>query len=305
MQRIITVLVCWGIAWTAAVQGQPAVQPAVQPAGLQQVWTVGEGLRAPESVCLDPVSGLLFLSNIGDGGGATKDGDGWIAKLSADGRVLQNHWVTGLDAPKGLRTFEGTLYISDIDRVVAVDVATGKISRVVAIPEAKFLNDLACGADGTVYVSDLAASRIWMVRGEAATVFAEGPQLEHPNGLLVDGEHLIVGGWGRELQADFSTREAGRLLKISLRTREVSAVTPNPTGHLDGIERDGAGGYLVTDWMDGRLLQIAADGRVRVVQQFAKGLADHAVLNEQRLLILPQMMDNRLTAFRWPVAGSR
>ena len=45
------------------------------------VWEISEGLKAPESAYLDEPSGLLFLSQIGEGGGAGKDGDGWISKL--------------------------------------------------------------------------------------------------------------------------------------------------------------------------------------------------------------------------------
>ena len=68
-----------------------------------------------------------------------KDGDGWISKLTLDGKMAKNKWVTGLNAPKGLRSHDGTLWISDIDRVVAVDIESGKVVQKPSIsPEQSF-----------------------------------------------------------------------------------------------------------------------------------------------------------------------
>ena len=67
------------------------------------VWEVAEGIQTPESVCYDPTSKVLFVSNIGTGGPTGKDGDGFISQLGLDGKVLALKWVTGLDAPKGMR----------------------------------------------------------------------------------------------------------------------------------------------------------------------------------------------------------
>jgi sugar lactone lactonase YvrE len=123
-------------------------------------WTISEGIQTPESVYFDSDSGFLFLSQIGEGGGNGKDGDGWISKLSTDGKVIENKWVTGLNAPKGLRSHGGTLWVADIDRLVAIDIASGKISKEVPVPGAEFLNDVACDEEGTVYVSDLLTRKI-------------------------------------------------------------------------------------------------------------------------------------------------
>lgn len=128
------------------------------------VWTITEGIKKPESVYYDADSGFLFLSQIGEGTPADKDGDGWISKLSTDGKVIENKWVTGLNAPKGLRSHGGTLWVSDIDRLVAVDIEKGEISKEVPVPNSKFLNDVACDEEGTVYVSDLLDHKIYSYR---------------------------------------------------------------------------------------------------------------------------------------------
>ena len=65
------------------------------------------------------------------------------------------------------------------------------------IDGAQFLNDLATAPDGTVYVSDSAALKIFEVRNGKASVFVEGGDVvEQPNGLLVDGTRLILGTIG-------------------------------------------------------------------------------------------------------------
>ncbi len=133
------------------IQAQPpAADERAEPGTkMPEKWKVTTGLKAPESVYVEPGTGDLFLSCIGEGGGDGKDGDGWIMRLSHDGKVLSEKWFTGLNSPKGLRSHGSILYVSDFDRVVGIDLATAKQVSETLIPESKFLNDLACGPDGT------------------------------------------------------------------------------------------------------------------------------------------------------------
>ena len=66
----------------------------------------------------------------------------------------------------------------------------------------------------------------------------------------------------------------------------------------DGVEIDGKGGFIVTDWVNGKLFHITSTGAVTILQEYEKGVADHAYLPKKRLLLLPHMMNNTLTAFR-------
>lgn len=262
------------------------------------VWQITEGLKAPESAYVDPESGLLFLSQIGEGGGKGKDGDGWISKLSVEGKMIKNKWLTGLNAPKGLRSHGGTLWVSDIDQIVAIDIAAGKISKRVAIEGAQFLNDVATGPDGSVYVSDMAASVIYRRQDGRTSVFAKGAQIEHPNGLLVHKGKLIIGGWGQALQDDFSTKVPGRLQAIHLKNNLHEVISKAPTGNLDGVEADGKGGFIVTDWRAGKVFRISKRGKAKLLMEFPRGSADHAYLVDRKWLILPEMLENKLTAFQ-------
>jgi len=71
-------------------------------------------------------------------------------------------------------------------------------------------------------VSDMMDNKIIAIKDGKVTVFAEGEQLEHPNGLFVDGDRLIVGGWGsgtgRTLRSIFCASAAsGSKLKIPVK----------------------------------------------------------------------------------------
>jgi sugar lactone lactonase YvrE len=282
-------------AETSADKPAPAETPSAEP--FPVVWTLSEGVVAPESTYLDQESGFLFVSQIGEGGGMGKDGDGWISKLTPEGKVIQAKWATGLNAPKGLRSTGQTLWVADIDRILAFSIESGKQVTAVKVPGAKFLNDLACAADGTVYVSDMIAGKIYQYKDDKLSVLIEGDQVGHPNGLLIQKGKLIIAGWGQDIQDDFSTKKLGRLLSLDLKSGKITPITPQPTGNLDGVESDGAGGFVVTDWIAGRVMHITAAGKSRVLATFPKGAADHAYLPDKKWLILPEMLENRISAF--------
>lgn len=263
---------------------------APEPEASPDLWEVSEGLQAPESVYFDAGSGFLFVSQVGDGGPTGEDGDGRIAKLSTDGKVIDGKWITELNAPKGLRSHGGRLWVSDIDRIVGIDIEKGEIVETVDIDGAEFLNDVACGADGAVYVSDMTTGKIHRYADGEVSVFAEGAELENPNGLLVDGDRLIVAAWG-------SDDKPGRLFALDLKTAAKTLITQQPTGQLDGVEADGSGGYIVTDWMEGKVLRIAGDGTTKTILELERGTADLAYLADKSILILPRMLENKVTAF--------
>jgi hypothetical protein len=112
----------------------------------------------------------------------------------------------------------------------------------------------------------------------------------------VDGNRLVVAAWGKP-EPDFSTKVPGRLYALDLATKAKTLITREPTGNLDGLERDGAGGFVVTDWVAGKVLQIGGNGATRTLLTFKNGTADHAYLPDRKLLVLPHMAENRVAAY--------
>jgi len=256
---------------------------------------VTDGVDAPASVYIDAPSGLIFVSIIG-GMPGDRDRNGRIMKLTPDGKVVSAAWVTGLNAPKGLRSYKGTLWTADIDEVVGIDIATGRVASKLKIDGAQFLNDVAVGDDGTVYVSDTMLSKIYAVKEGKATVFAEGDDIEYPNGLLVDGDRLIVAGWGKP-EADFTTKVPGRLFALDLKTKKKTLITPKPFGNIDGLELDGRGGYIITDYQKGLLVHVTSSGETRTLKEFKPGTADLAFVPGRNIAIIPHMNENKIVAY--------
>ena len=257
-------------------------------------WTATEGIKTPESVVYDEASGFVFTSQI-NGAPDGRDGNGTIAKLNGDGSVAKADFVTGLNAPKGLRVCDGTLWTADLNEVITIDTMSGAIKSRVAIPDAMFLNDVACSG-ATAYVTDMMANKIYRVANGAATVVAEG-ELEFPNGLLVEGERLIVGGWGSQPKADFTTDVPGHIYAYDLGSKQKTLITKSPLGNLDGLESDGRGGYIVTDYIKGKLFHVSAAGEAREIRQFKPGAADIGFVQASKIVLVPHMNENQVAAY--------
>jgi sugar lactone lactonase YvrE len=275
------------VAVTLAVLLAQAPSPAVP------LWSVREGVDSPESVYYDAASGFVFSSQIG-GDAAAKDGNGRIVKLTLDGKIVDTNWITGLNAPKGMRAFRGTLWVADIDEIVSIDIAAGKIvSRVKT--DAKFLNDLATAPDGAVYATDSFQNRVYVVRNGAASVFVESPKLELPNGILVDGNKLIVATDGRQGRGGGGT--PGSLFAVDIASREITQITTQSIGTPDGLESDGRGGYIVADVGGGRIFQVSASGEARQIRQLDRQPADISYVPSRKLLLVPHLGLNRVSAY--------
>jgi outer membrane protein assembly factor BamB len=260
-----------------------------------EVWAA-VGFKNPESVLYDPARDIFYVSNV-NGAPTDKDGAGHISKLSADGAVLEAEWVTGLDAPKGLVMRGDQLFVPDIDRLVAIDIDTGKIAGTWNAEGAKFLNDPAVGDDGRVFVSDMLTNSIYVLDGDSLSLWLQDEALQHPNGLRIEAGRLLIAPWGKDLQDDFSTKVPGHLIAVDLASKKISTVgSGTPVGNLDGLESDGQGNWLVTDWVAGALYRIKADGSFENLVDLNQGSADLEVIEKDGMAVIPMMMDNTVVA---------
>ena len=262
-----------------------------------EVWSL-DGFQAPESVLLDRERNVLYVSNIA-GAPNEKNGAGFISKATPDGTMLESKWVSGLNAPKGLAQQGNTLYVSDVDRLVAIDVEAGEINGTWAAEGAQFLNDVAVDDTGRVFVSDMMTNRIYVLEDQAMSVFTKGAELLHPNGLHIEDGTLTVAAWGQNIKDDFTTETPGHLLTVDLKSKKVTPAGPGkPIGNLDGLEPDGSGGWLATDWIAGALYRIDANGNATQLLDLNQGSADLEFIQAEKLAIIPMMMDGKIVAHR-------
>jgi sugar lactone lactonase YvrE len=269
--------------------------PVAAPA--EELWTIS-GVSTPESVLFDGRRDILYVANIA-GDPVGKDGNGYLSILDPDGGIRIEKWVTGFDAPKGLFLDGDTLYVSDIDRLVAIDVAEGAVAGSWAADGAIFLNDIAADDAGRVFVSDMLADRIYVLEDGTLSVWLQDAALEHPNGLAVADGRLVVATWGPGLKEDFTTEAPGRLLTIDLDSKAIAPFGSGAgIGNLDGLEPDGDGGWIVTDWIAGGVIRVAPDGSAEMLIDLGPGSADLEFLPDERVAIVPMMLDDGIVSHR-------
>lgn len=286
MRSIVAAL---SLLLAAGLHSTADAEPAVQ-------WETS-GFKTPESVLPVPAEGFAYVSNVA-GQPLDKDGNGFISKISlADGKIIALEWAKGLDAPKGMALAGGKLYVSDVDKLVEIDVKSGAILAKYEAPGSVFLNDLAADDNGHIYVSDSSTSTIWRFAGGKLEKWIEGPELKFPNGLHVQGDKLIVAAWGAP-GTSAQKSEASNLIEIAIADKKVSNLGDGtPVGNLDGIEPEGDD-FIVSDWVAGKVFRIAKSGKANLLLTLTQGTADIGYVPAEKLLIVPLMMSDKVVAYK-------
>lgn len=250
---------------------------------------------SPESIYHNKTNNRIYVSCI-EGAGNKKDQVGKISVFSKNLKLIKESWVEGLNAPKGMGSYQGYLWVTDIDQVYKIIVATGEIVRTIDVKGAIFLNDIAVNDKGVVYISDTLGSRIYQIINDKVSIFASGSNLDSPNGLLIQGDKLIVASWG--LTKDWSTEKLGGLYTLDINKKKITFITKVPLGNMDGLEAIGKNGFIVSDWVAGKVYKINLNGKTSLLYQGKKGLADIAYLQDQKLLLAPMMLDHELLGIK-------
>lgn len=281
MKKIAAVLlaalvICTGQSWADAMSGPPA--------GVQQIWQTPQELKVPESVMYDPARDILYVSNIA-GQPTEKNGEGFIAQVSLDGTIKKLRWVTGLNAPKGMGIFKNTLYVTDIDRIHAIDIPSGKITRTWDVEGAKFLNDIAIDKVGNVYISDMNANVLYAIKNAKVDLLAVLKQ-NSPNGMLMQDDRLLVG----TAQGVFSVDTASKAVQEQIAHK----------GGIDGLKHLSNGKYIVSDWQG--KVQLIQKGKPPIVLSDTTkekiNAADLEFIPEKKMILIPTFFDNRVVAYR-------
>ncbi|WP_020179158.1 SMP-30/gluconolactonase/LRE family protein [Methylopila sp. M107] len=267
-------------------------------AELEKLWEI-DGLKQPESALYDASGGVIFVSEV-VGDMRAKDGDGQISKVSPEGKVVQSGWVKGLNAPKGLGLSGGKLYAADIDELVEIDVASGKVTARHKVEGAVFLNDIVTDGAGRVYVSDSGTNTISVLESGEVKPWLRNDRLNSPNGLAIEGDAMVVASFGKPAAAG---QEAvpGFLVEAPLSGDSVRTLGDgSPIGALDGLVVLGGGKYLATDYIKGGLLRIDQSGSFETLAPLPSGTADLSYDPQTKTAFVPQNKEGKLTAFRIP-----
>jgi sugar lactone lactonase YvrE len=285
----------------AAAPAQPPADKAVPgPIVIKDI-----GLQTPESIQYEPTSDVYLVSNI-NGNPLDKDDNGFISKLSPEGKVLELKWIDGaskdveLNAPKGIGFSAGKLFVADIDVIRTFDLATGKPLAQIKVPNASFLNDVTVAPDGTVYVSDtgLKAGKdglepakkdaIYKVSSDGKlSTLIKGEQLSQPNGLFADATGLWVATW------------QGKLYHVTADGKQEAAISA-PGTQLDGLLRTADGQTIVSSWEKSMVYLGTADGQFSPLMADLKSPADIGYDTQRNQVLVPLFMDNAIQIQKVP-----
>ncbi len=241
--------------------------------------------KTPESVKFDRIKGILYVANI-NGKPSEKDGNGFISKLNINGEILDLKWITELNAPKGMGIFDDKLYVTDIDKLVEISISEGKIIQRFLAKDAEFLNDIDIDKNGNVYVSDMAAGKIWMLKNNTFEIWLQSEELVSPNGLFVKDENLLIG-------------TKTKILSVNLKSKKINSLIKN-TGSIDGLEFVDDDKYLFSDW-SGHVYIAKAGGEKKLLLNTSEkkiNAADIEFIRDKQLLLIPTFYHNTVSFYK-------
>ncbi|MFL5731075.1 MAG: ATP-binding protein, partial [Cytophagaceae bacterium] len=249
---------------------------------LTKVWETDSVLTTVESTLFDKSANIIYTSNI-SGDPTKKDKNGFISKLSPDGKVLQLKWVSGLNAPKGSTIMNGKFYVTDIDELVEINIADSTVKKKYKVPGAVFLNDAA--NDGkNVYFSDYKTGKVHVLKDGKVSTLVSGK--EGANGVAVNnkGELFLLDSKG--------------LRKFGVSDTTSTFINEVVTGG-DGLVIIDDSTYIASRWQ-GEIYLIKNGKETLLLDTKAQSsnTADIDYIADQKLVLVPTFMKNKVAAYK-------
>jgi len=251
---------------------------------LELKWELSYQLDHPESVEYDPKRAVIYASN------NLKRPTESVSKISLDGKVIKKDWVSGLMAPTGMVLVNDKLHVVERGAVVIIDPETAVIEKRIPLPGAVFPNDITANEDGSlILISDGGQGAIYSIIDGESAIWHRSPELRQVNGLLIDGQRLLLGisSYPALCEMDMESKEIKQLVQLL------------PGAVMDGIQKMSNGDVLFSDWT-GSLYRYTSEGILsEILNTRNQGitLADFRWIEDERLLLIPTLYDNRIVCW--------
>lgn len=267
------------------------------------------GFMTPESVAMDTIADVYLVTNV-NGDPFAKDNNGFISRVTPDGEVENLRWIDGtasaafnLHAPKGIAVRGDSIYVADIDCIRIFHRVTGERATEVCVDGATFLNDVAFGPEGSLFVTDSgfregfedsgtdAIYRLAVDETGRGATLSRSPELGRPNGIAVGSRGIFVVTFG-----------SGEVLRFTP-NGDKTVVLPESDRQLDGIVFDNAGGFLYSSWGDSAVYHVNSAGRSTPVVQGVDAPADIGYDPRRNRVLVPLFNENRVLIQELPATG--
>jgi hypothetical protein len=237
-------------------------------------WVKNEGLLNIESIVYDEVNRVFYATNGVDYEVGT---NGFISKISEDGRLQELKWVDHLNRPTGMAIYNSLLYVADVNALVVIDIKSGKIIDKFIEPISNSgLNDVSISSNGSVYVSASFIHSIFKLNnGKLDQWLIDEEKLKFANGLIADDKQLLVGG----INLSRIDVESKRINKIEL---------DSSVEDFDGMVSDGAGGYFLTTVKSSGLFQLTRQKKITKLMNEDVYFGDLEFIPNRKKIFIPR-----------------
>ncbi len=254
------------------------VEQAVPSATL--LWKSDTTFTGSESALYDADKDVIYVS-CGNTNASAKDGVGFIAVIQPDGIVKNMTWTTGLNAPKGMAIMDNSLYVTDIDEMVQIDLSSGKITNKYPITNAEFLNDAA--TDGSyVYFSDMRQNKVYRLKNGKYELVAENvPKI---NGL--ESYKGTLYGLNEEGLIKFDNNGGYEILSNAVKGGDGLVILDDDT-------------FIATRWI-GEIYYMDGDEVTKIVDTSPEksNTADIGYISDKKIIIVPTFLKNEVAAYQ-------
>lgn len=279
MKKLLFYLI--GLLMIANATAQP-----FQSEKLEKKWET-TGLNVPESVLPVLKEGILYVSNIGTDKSSDKSGLGFISILSLDGKIKNLNWSTGLNSPKGMAIFNDKLYVTEVDHITEIDLATGEKVNSYPVEGAVFLNDVAAHSSGDIYFTDSRTGSIHKLKDGKVSLVVRSEFFPNVNGIVALDNKILIG-----------TGE--KIVRYYLETGEVKDYMLN-TGGVDGLAKIGKGLVLFSDW-PGTVHIMKRDEEKELLLDTSSieksKTADFGFIEEKQMIFIPTFYANSVVCYK-------
>tara|TARA_R110002050_G_scaffold184989_3_gene318817 strand:+ start:55438 stop:56331 length:894 start_codon:yes stop_codon:yes gene_type:complete len=250
---------------------------------LEFLWETDSVFKTPESALFDKTRNVIYVSNV-NLNPRKKDGNGFISKLDKSGNIIELEWIKNMSSPKGLGLFGNTLYVTDIDEVISINVETNSIIKKYPVADAGMLNDISIDKDGTVFITDMDTGKILILKDDSISLWKS--DIVKPNGVFVEENRILIAS------------SDGKFTEYNKTSKKPTVICEGISSG-DGIEIMNSGNYLVSNWAgevflvkNGKLTSLLSTKENNIQT------ADIGIIKDENTLLVPTFFNNKLVAYK-------